>query len=239
MATRTPTALRRASLWFIWLTGALVASGAFASPPTTVAEDDPDLVALRAVADSFPPRLEDAAARARAVALFESLETRLLAAVAAAPADYELRTRLGDLYRMGHNLDIDGADEKAVQRLGEAIRLAPEKAEARAILGIHYAGSGRPADGERELLAALPLANAEVLPHVQIALAFSCYHQGKFADSARYAGEYLQTHPDSPMAKVIFERSQATLAGGRPPRTVEMGQVKSAPPKPSPTPRPR
>jgi tetratricopeptide (TPR) repeat protein len=236
---RTPTAFRRASLGLIWLTGALAASGAFPSPPATVPEDDPDLVTLRAVADSFPPRLDGDAARARAVALFESLETRLLAAVAAAPADYELRTRLGDLYRMGHNLDIEGADDKAVQRLREAIGLAPEKAEARALLGIQYTGSGHPVEGERELRAALPLANADVLPAVQIALAFSCYQQGKFADSARYAGEYLKTHPDSPMAKGIFERSQSTLAGGAPPKTVEMGQVKSVPAKASPTPRPR
>jgi len=236
-AMATTTAFRCTCLWLIWLTGALVAAGAFASP-TTVAEDDPDLVALRAVADSFPPQLDGDAARAHAVALFESLETRLLAAVAAAPADYELRTRLGDLYRMGHNLDVDGADEKAVQRLREAIALAPEKAEARALLGIQYTGSGHPVEGERELRAALPLATDNVLHSVQIALAFSCYQQGKFADSARYAGEYLQTHPDSPMAKTIFERSQSTLAGGAPPKAVHMDERKAAPPKPSPTPHP-
>ena len=233
---RVPMTLLPASLW---LATSLVAFGAHGSPSATVEANDPDLASLRAVADSFPPRLDGDGGRARAVALFESLETRLLAAVAAAPADYQLRTRLGDLYRMGYNLDIAGADDKAVHQLGEAVRLAPQKAEARAILGIHYAGSGRPADGERELLAALPLATPDLLPALQISLAFSCYEQGKFADSARYAGEYLRTHPDSSMAKVILERSQSTLAGGVPPATVEMGRSKDAQPKPLPTPHPR
>ncbi|HXT51586.1 MAG TPA: hypothetical protein VN811_11120 [Thermoanaerobaculia bacterium] len=229
------TAQRLASFCLV---GALVASGAFGAPAATVEADDPDLMALRAVADSFPPRVDGDAARARTVALFESLESRLLAAVAAAPTDYELRTRLGDLYRMGYNLDVDGADDKIEKQLREAIRLGPERPEAGAILGIHYAGSGRAAEGERELLAALPFATPELLPSFQISLAFACYQQGKFADSARYAGEFLKTHPDNAMAKGIYERSQATLAGGRPPKTVTLKGPPPVPPAPSPTPPP-
>jgi len=219
------------------LAAALFSPGAFASP-ATVEDDDPDLVALRAVADSFPPRVDGDAARHRAVALFESLETRLLAAVAASPKDYELRTRLGDLYRMGYNLDVD-TDDRLVRQLREAIRLVPDRPEARAILGIHYAGSNRAADGERELLAALPHATPDLLPSLQISLAFACYQQGKFADSARYAGEYLKTHPDHSMAKMIYERSQATLAGAAPPKTFTTKESPPAPAMPSPTPRPR
>ena len=94
----------------------------------------------------------------------------------------------------------------------------------------------RAADGERELLAALPYATPEILPSLQISLAFACYQQGEFADSARYAGEYLKTHPDHSMAKMIFERSQATLAGGTPPRTFTTKEPPPAPPAPSPTP---
>lgn len=227
-----------ARLASILLAATLFSPSAFASP-ATVEADDPDLMALRAVADSFPPRVDGDAGRHRAVALFESLETRLLAAVAAAPADYELRTRLGDLYRMGHNLDVEGADDKAERQLREAIRLVPDRAEARGILGIQYAGSGRAADGERELRAALPFATADILPSLQIALAFACYQQGKFADSAHFAGEVLETHPDHAMAKGIYERSQAVLAGGRPPKTVTMHGPAPAPPVPSPTPQPR
>jgi tetratricopeptide (TPR) repeat protein len=230
------TAVRLASLWLV---GAFAVSAAALAAPATVAEDDPDFVALRAVADAFPPRLDGEDARPRAVALYESLETRLLAAVDAAPKDYDLRTRLGELYRMGHNLDVDGANEKAVQRFREAIGLAPERPEARVLLGIHYTSSGRPVDGERELRAAEPYVNTYTRPSFQIALAFSCYQQGKFADSAHYAGEYLKDHPDASMAKMIFERSQSTLAGGTPPKAVVMQQGKSAPPKPTPTPQPR
>lgn len=220
------------------LAAAFVASSAFASP-ATVAADDPDLMKLRAVADSFPPQVDGDAGRQRAVALFESLETRLLAAVAASPQDYDLRTRLGDLYRMGHNLDVEGADDKAERQLREAIRLAPNRAEARGILGIQYAGSGRAADGERELRAALPFAGADILPGIQMALAFACYQQGKFADSAHFAGEVLKTHPDHDMAKMIYERSQATLAGGTPPKTITMNGPAPSPPAPAPTPQPR
>jgi cytochrome c-type biogenesis protein CcmH/NrfG len=138
---------------------------------------------------------------------------------------------------MGHNLDVEGADDKAEQQLREAIRLEPNRAEARGILGIQYAGSGRAADGERELRAALQFATADVLPPIQIALAFSCYQQGKFADSAHFAGEVLKTHPDHSMAKGIYERSQSVLAGGAPPKTIQMNG--SAPAPPAPTPRPR
>jgi hypothetical protein len=123
--------------------------------------------------------------------------------------------------------------------LREAIRLVPNRAEARAILGIHYTSSARAADGERELRAALPYATPDILPSLQIALAFACYQQGEFADSASYAGEYLKTHPDHTMGKLILERSQATLAGGTPPQTVTIKGSPPAPPTPSPTAQPR
>lgn len=227
-----------ARLASLLVVGVLVSAKAFASPAATVADDDPDLVALRAVADSYPPRVDGEAAKQRAVALFESLETRLVAAVAASPNDYDLRTRLGDLYRMAYNLDVD-TDDKLVKALREAIRLVPDRAEARALLGIHYASSARAADGERELRAALPYATANILPSLQIALAFACYQQGEFADAATYAGEYLKTHPDHSMAKMIYDRSQATLAGGKPPRTIKMNGPPPTPPAASPTPQPR
>lgn len=226
------TAARLASLLLV---GVLARASAFAAPAATVGADDPDLAALRAVADSYPPRVDGEAAKHRAVTLFESLETRLLAAVAAAPNDYDLRTRLGDLYRMGYNLDVD-TDDRLVKALREAIRLVPDRAEARALLGIHYASSARPADGERELRAALPYATPDILPSLQISLAFACYQQEEFADAASYAGEYLKTHPDHSMAKMIYDRSRATLAGGAPPRTIKMN---GPAPAPSATPQQR
>src|SRR3982750_2641797 len=114
---------------------------------------DADLAKLQAVADSFPPEVPPAD-RSRVEALWKSVEARLLQASA---HDFETELKLGNLYRMGHNLDIKGAWEKAVPPLNGASRLRPDSPLPLTMLGVHYSGSGHAAEAVTPLQRALAL----------------------------------------------------------------------------------
>jgi hypothetical protein len=193
---------------------------------------DADIDRLREVANGFPPHFTSDAHRAEISALYASLERRLAEGLAKAPGDYELLVRAGDVHRMGHNLDVEDADEKAVGELERAIAVAPEKPLPRLLLGIHYAGSNRAAEGEKALLGALERSDDELRPAILRGLAFACYFERKYADTVRYADQLLALDPSSSQGAFLKERAEAALRGDFTPKTVVL-------PAASPTPSPQ
>jgi tetratricopeptide (TPR) repeat protein len=186
---------------------------------------DADLAKLQAVADSFPPEINTPADRSRVEALWKSVETRLLQAPA---HDFETELKLGNLYRMGHNLDIKDAWEKAVAHLNEASRLRPDSPLPLTMLGVHYSGSGHAADAVAPLQRALALSGDQPSPAIYANLAFAYYQLGESEKVVQYANAYLKTNPDSSAMKLLKERSEAALQGGPKPKTIE---IKKKPPR--------
>jgi len=190
------------------------------------AEEAPGLEAdfqeLHRIANAFPPRVETPEEKATAEKLWHSVEARLLAGLQAKPHDFETELRLGDCYRMGHNLDIADSWDKAVRHLTEAARLDPKSPLPPTLLGQHYAGGGKPAEAEPQLLRALSLSGDRPSPSLYFFLAFTEYQLGQFEKTVRYADEYLKTDPDSPAVKLFKEKSEEALRGGEKPKTINL-----------------
>jgi tetratricopeptide (TPR) repeat protein len=179
---------------------------------------DADLAKLQAVADSYPPEVRGPEDRSRVEALWRSVEARLLQA----PHDFETELKLGNLYRMGHNLDVKGAWDKAVAHLNEAARLKPDSPLPLTMLGAHYSGSGHAADAVAPLQRALSLSGDKPAPAIYANLAFAYYQLGESEKVVQYATAYLKTNPDSSTMKLLKERSEAALHGGPKPKQVEI-----------------
>jgi tetratricopeptide (TPR) repeat protein len=185
-----------------------------------------DLRELFRIADSYPTRAKTPDERAQALALWHSVEARLVKELQASPHDFDLELWLGDCYRMGHNLDVEGAWDKAVLHLKEAARLRPDSPLPLTQLGELYAASGHPAEAEAPLLQALKLSGDKPPASIHQYLAFTYYQLGQFGKVVAQADEYLKTDPDSQLIKLLKERSEAALRGERKPRTFELQKPK-------------
>jgi hypothetical protein len=200
---------------------ALLLAALQTAPTTTpTAAIDDGLSTLSEIADSYPPRLEGVEQRRSAEALWHSLEAQLLAAVRADPNDYSSCLRLGDLYRMGHNLDIEDSWSKAEEQRKQAIRLRPTEPLAHFLLGQHYAGSAYPSQAKVELVRALELADEDLRPAIHHQLIVSCYQLNEFADVVRYASAFEEDGSKSPLVSFLRERAEAALRGEFRPKTI-------------------
>jgi tetratricopeptide (TPR) repeat protein len=200
-----------------------------AEPPESHLEKD--LAELTSVASGYPPRVKTPEDKAHAVALFQSIEAHLVKDLQESPHDFTLEFWLGECYRMGNNLDVDGAWDKAVIHLKEAARLEPDKLLPPLQLGQHYAASGHPAEAEAPLLKALKLSGDKPSAQVRFYLAFTYYQLGQFDKVIPQANEYLKIDPDSQTVKLFKERSEAALRGEPKPKTIEIQPKKDDKPE--------
>jgi len=153
---------------------------------------------LSIFADSYPPNIESAEEMKNVIELFRQIETLLL--------DYsdELKNpdplvefRLGELYRMGHNLDIESSWNKSEKHLKKAIKLNPKDYEAYNILGLLYVNSGYPQQAEKVFLKAIDLSKPNHNLTAYSGLAFSYYYQGKRDEAIQMINQCLQIEPDN------------------------------------------
>jgi tetratricopeptide (TPR) repeat protein len=202
----------------------IVALLALSAPATALDSSvDTDLSALLRVASSYPPRLSGPEDRAKATSLWHSLRATLESAVSEEPDSdsYDVRIRLGLLFRCGYNLDLKEAPkDKVKEHLRKASELEPVKFEPHLILGEFYVSSNQAVEAERELLLAQALAgdppNADILRN----LCFATYYQKDFQKSARWCKQALPLDPGNPGIKLLLEKSEGVLKGEPAPRTV-------------------
>lgn len=175
---------------------------------------------LEAVADGFPPRVTDAN-RQEVMELWKWVESGMLQYRAGRSApDENAEFLLGEIYRLGHNLDVPGAAEKAVSHFNAALAINPANSKAHLMLGRHLTFTGDDAGGQRELLLGVALDPRGASDRSLFDLAFNSYQQKQFALAAAFADRYLKMHPDDPGMKLIAEKSKDVLAGGKPPQTI-------------------
>jgi len=181
-----------------------------------------DLQALSQIANGYPPQVKTSEERAKAEALWRSIEARLLERLKTAPGNFDVEMRLGDCYRMGHNLEIKGAWEKAVLHLTEAARIQTTSPLPPTLLGQHYAASGHPAEAEAQLLRALSLSGEKPSPLIHFYLAFTYYQMSQFEKVVPHSTEYLKIDPNSQLMKLLKDRAEASLRGEFKPKSIEI-----------------
>lgn len=155
----------------------------------------------------FPPQVKDDAERdllrtewQKAVANLEALRRKF-------PDDPQLLRLLGAGYRMGYNLGMPGAWDRAEAYLLRAEELAAGAPESYISLGILYADS---ADeyaelAEKQFQTALRHARAEQLPQIWWGLALALYNQGKVKEAVATIDRLIARYPEDVKARKLRE----------------------------------
>jgi tetratricopeptide (TPR) repeat protein len=174
-------------------------------------------------ANGFPPYFRDENHKKEVLDAWQNAETNLLKICSEASEDYSCQIRLGDLYRMGHNLEIKGSFEKAVSYLKKACDIEPENPVPHLLLGKHYTFGSQPVTGEQEFLEALKLSDDDnVKVDAYGGLAHSCYFQKKYKDANEYATKYLQSDPSNEVIKLIKQKSDEAMRGVFEPKLIKL-----------------
>lgn len=183
------------------------------APQKALKAADEALLRLGAAA-TFPPQVKDDAER-------DLLRKKWQKAVAGPaelrksyPDDPQLLRLLGVCYRMGYNLGMPGAWERAEAYLLRTEALSPETPEAYISLGILYADTGDEYAGqaERQFRTALRHARKEQLPQIWWGLALALYRQGKVKEAVTTIDRLIARYPADAKAKKLRE---TFLAGGK------------------------
>lgn len=199
------------------------------SPPVTLLaqQQEPSLPemmnTLVQVADSWPAKLSSETQRTEVLQLWHRVEGGVLDALekkSAPEAGIELI--LGDLYRMGHNLDIEGSGDKAVSHLQRAIDLAPTNPTPYLLLGRHKTFSGDFAGGELSLLRAALLIPADSEVDVTFLLANNYYYQQRFELVVHLADRFPKDHPGSGVINFLREHAVQALETGKAPKIIQI-----------------
>ena len=182
---------------------------------------------LQQVADSYPPKLGSETQRSEVLRLWQRVESGLLATLeqkAAREADVELL--LGELYRIGHNLDIEDSGTKAIAHLQKAIDLEPTNAKPYLLLGRHQTFSGDFAGGELSLLRAYLLSPSEAEVDLIFLLAHNYYFQQRFGLVVHLADQFPKVHPGSESIAFLRKHAQQALTTGKAPQIIELNRDK-------------
>jgi tetratricopeptide (TPR) repeat protein len=186
-------------------------------------EVDALLQKINESADGFPPHFRDENHKKEVFDEWRDAEAKLLTICAEGSEDYSCQIRLGDLYRMGHNLDIKDSFDKAVNYFKKASEIDPKTAVTHLLLGKHYTFGSQPASGEQEYLEALKLSNDDnVKANAYWGLAYSNYFQKKYKDANDYATRYLQLDPDDEGVKIIKQKSDEAMRGVFKPKLIKL-----------------
>lgn len=117
------------------------------------------------------------------------------------PPDAEIEWRLGDLFRMANNLDVDGSWRASEAHLKKAIAIEPGSVMAHLTLGGLYIDTGPKfkkdpeREAEHEFLEAMRLSTTPI-PLAYRGLLFVYGRQNQLPKAIEAADNYLRYHPE-------------------------------------------
>jgi tetratricopeptide (TPR) repeat protein len=206
--------------FLVCLSGVAFAAPEKASDPFLAAIDK-KLERLNRVAGSYPPAVTKARERNQVVRECNEAARSLERELAKHPASWDIEWRLGECYRIGHNLDIRNAWKRSEAHLKKAISLRPEEARAYLILGMLYVNSDQSLAPEAEKLfkKALQLSGSQPMAAAHEGLVFAYYYQGRFTEALKEADEYLAQWPKDKKMLAVREvvRKMAARSGQKTP----------------------
>ncbi len=123
------------------------------------------------------------------------------------PDSPQVLAKLGELYRLGHNLDIPGTWEKAEAFLLKAEDLDMNLVDAYLSLGAHYADTGLNYAGKAEVQfrKALSLAQGKKRGQALWGLSMSMYYQGRKKEAVQAVDRLIVLQPENKDAKRLRE----------------------------------
>lgn len=169
------------------------------------AQVDKILEELQPALSSWPPKISSKEELERLEVRWYDAEVELKKFVSAYPDEPAARWRIGELYRLGHNLNISGCGHKCVTELNKAILLNPVYLDAYMTLGYFYVGANIrwAPEAEKCFLKAIEISGDKPLPKAWSGLFLAYYKQGRFSEASTAADKYLSMEPeDNTMKKM-------------------------------------
>lgn len=192
--------------WFRY-TGPLAAKPrprASQAPQKDLKEANESLLGLTGAA-TFPPQVKDDKERDLLRGKWEKEADKLEALRKKHPDDPQVLRLMGVLYRMGYNLGMPGAWDRAEAYLLRTEELLPDAPEAYISLGVLYGDT--PPDyakqAERQFLMALRHARKWQLPQIWWGLSLALHYQGKEKDAVKIIDRLIALQPGDEKAKKL------------------------------------
>jgi hypothetical protein len=126
------------------------------------------------------------------------------------PNSLEAKTALGDLLRMGHNMDVPEAALESSKLLGEVLVADPNHLKAHLAIACLYVtvNATLAPRAEHHFLRVEELAAPEVIPLIYQGLGFACLYQDRVPEAIVYFEKYLSIHKD-PSVRTVVQRLKA------------------------------
>ena len=159
---------------------------------------DAEQAALRPFIGGYPPRFDASMSPEVATDRLKRLIADLSKLADTSPNNAEIEWRLGDAYRLGHNLDLEGAWQASEAALKRAMAHDPKCFQAYIVLGGLYVDSSPKLAGEAERLfkKAIELAGDRPAPLAYRGLAFAYLMQRDGEKALKAADECVKRFPD-------------------------------------------
>jgi tetratricopeptide (TPR) repeat protein len=176
------------------------------APLSALKEADNALLGLGGAA-SFPPQVKDDAERDQLRLKWEKTVANLELLRRKYPDDPQVLRLVGVGFRMGYNLGMPGAWERAEAYLLQTEQLAPDAPEAYISLGVLYADTDPDyaVQAEHQFRTALTHARKEQLPRIWWGLAVALNYQGKVREAVKTIDRLIALRPDDVAARKLRE----------------------------------
>ncbi len=179
---------------------------------------DDEIAFLEESLGERPPRIESEKHRALLLARWSGAVDRSIRLTNVDLKNPALLVRTGDLFRLGHNLDVPDASAFADRTLKQCLFLAPDYVDCYyALARLYLVLPPRFTDAaERLILRARLLVEPETRPEFEQALASVYLEQGKEEAALRQIDIYLELRPDDRQARRLRESLFQSVHGRHP-----------------------
>jgi len=154
---------------------------------------------------SYPPRIADDRQRHEVYGQWSEALRQAWQFEDRMPQEESTLAVLADIYRQGHNLDVAGADRKAIDTLDKCLARFADSARCHMTAAYFYLSTnpGYASKGEASLLRLRELLKTHSNPEVERGLVFAYLYQQKTASALAQLDHYLALVPgDAQMRKL-------------------------------------
>jgi tetratricopeptide (TPR) repeat protein len=174
----------------------------FASFSFSQSEIDTNISYLEQFIGVYPPQVKDQNQLNQVKKIYKETEKQLIELDKKNKNDAKLKCKIGNLYRLGHNLDEKKAWEKSEQYFNEAVKIDSTEYEAFYLLGCLYVNSDVKLAPKAEALFLLVKCKTtgELQMQALWGLCISSWMQGKKKLTLELTTEYLKQKPNDEAA---------------------------------------
>lgn len=173
---------------------------------------------LTASIGGYPPRFQSQSEADNIMQQWQQAQERAASLIRKEPNSIPAQLVLGELLRMGHNIDVPEAAEACRQIVQGVLAKEPANGEAHYILAALYITihPNLASRAEEHFVQALKSATVTQLPNILQGLGFACLYQQRTQEALTYFERYLEQKGGDPQIVELVSH----LKAGETPRYV-------------------